>query len=102
MKARGVTFNQLVAAANAVERGVQNTYAKLFDFDDEPARKDDRLRAYLLALLIGKDPADYSLEITRPDLWPDDKALRSLLDARLREITSSYDGWVPDQALRAS
>lgn len=102
MKARGLNFKQLVGAANSVERGVQNTYAKLFDFDDRPARYDDRLRAYLLALLIGKDPGDYGLVIDRPAVWPSDDELRRLLDERLSDLTSSYADTAADQARRVA
>lgn len=102
MKGRGLTFKDLVAAANAVERGVQNTYAKLFDFDDEPARQDDRLRAYLLALLIGKRPGDYGIVIDRPAIWPSDNELRKLLNERLNDQGSSSSGCMWETAGQAA
>lgn len=87
-----------------------NTWAKLWRFTDPPKRYADVRRAYLLALLIDGDPADYDLTLpVRPALWPADEEMRAQLKAHLpggsadpKGATSSYGGWVPDQALRAS
>jgi hypothetical protein len=72
-------FREVVDALNTVDRAVQNTWAKLFKCEERPTKYDDLRRAYLLALLIEHDPAEYGIKIIRPRVWPDDEELRDLL-----------------------
>lgn len=41
--------------------GTRNTFAKLFEMKEEPTNQRDRLRAYLLLVSLGYDPAGWGL-----------------------------------------
>lgn len=83
----GFTHKELVGAMNTIERGVQNSYAKLFRLESAPKRYEDQLRAYLTALIIDRDPGFYGLRVIRPALWPEDSELRDRLHQELTAMT---------------
>lgn len=70
--------------------GSRNTFAKLFELEDEPRRMEYRIRALVLLVAIGQDPAMWN--VTDDDFPPLYKlakvrnALRRVVDPKSRCI----------------
>lgn len=67
-----------IHAAVGPHVGNRNTFAKLFELVDVPAKEKDRERAWLLLLALAQDPAEWGMGDYEPPAAISQESLRDL------------------------